>query len=290
MSLDNDPETIEETRARLARYGSVYSPESSDAAAPRKARKLRGRVLGIIAGSVVVAAIATGVTVALVQGAPNQWVGYPGSAYADDDDVLAADSMETVVANSDAMLAEYRDALTDEFGFTWTQVFDQTLEHDKNGYGGDSMLYFYDSGSWQGEVVLDDPAARQAVQDAFKRITTEYGGIEFSVWNDLLDGDEAGTVAELGGSTKQTQALWSFRNSTGLGAAGLYVSSQVYDRNIPVDDSFDGDYVFVKPSDSSTLLVTVFSSASALLAEADRDTYIEAIAPYGGKTKPNGSY
>ena len=60
----------------------------------------------------------------------------------------------------------------------------------------------------------------------------------------------------------------------------------MFDRNIPVDDSFNGDYMFTYDESSDTLYVTVYGYAGALLKEADRDAFEAALEPYHGDYEP----
>lgn len=287
---DEQPETVEETKARLARYAaSPYHPEPDDdatpyALAPAKGPRRSPRIALVVVAILALAGVGAGIFFAA--GATN-WSAYPGSADRDDADVLAGPSLEAVVADSEAMLKEYRDALTEKYGMTWTEVIPDSEVHDFNGYGGDSMLYSYSSSYWQGEVVVDDPGARQVIQDTFATVTGDHGGGDLVVWNDLLTDDTKYNKQAFGAAAKPDQAYWQLTNSVGDPLTGLYVASDVFDQNLPTDPSFSGANTFQAPEHDNSLVVTVDASARALLSEKDRAAYQKAIEPYAGKTRPS---
>ena len=214
-----------------------------------------------------------------------EWQEFPGISYIDPAEALDQPSYEQVVAQSEALLTDYRDSLTAEFGLVWSQTYDGYNGVESNGYGGDSMLYYYDTGSWQGQVKLDDSAARERVFEIFGELAAANGGDDVLLRNDIYADDDDEAKEQFGATELDAQALWSFFGDFPALADG-YLSSEVIDRNIPIDASFTGDYFFDYDESSDTFFVTVYGYAGGLLKEADRAAYEEALVPYNGDYEP----
>jgi hypothetical protein len=275
------------------------SPFAAPAPAPPTTRR-PASIVAIALGAVAVVAIG-GVTAynAFTGGSPSpyepagggdpeyseEWQTFPGVSYVDPTETLAQPSYEEVVAGTDELLTEYRDALTEEFGFAWSQRYETYTGLESNGYGGDSMLYYYDSGSWQGQVRLDDPAARERIFQIFSELSASNGGEGVLLRNDLYSDDAETSRAEFGAAELANQALWSYFDAF-PGLAGGYLSVDVMDRSIPVDDAFDGDYMFTYDESTDTLYVAINGFAGALLKEGDRAAFETALEPYHGDYEP----
>jgi hypothetical protein len=243
-------------------------------------------VLGLVI-AVVFAAVVVFILLA-TPGSPSaqEWRSYPAVAGADTAVVLERPSLETTERAADALLADYRTELTESLGLEWTQVREPFSTAMPNGYEGQSLLQFFTSAAWEGSVTLDDPAARQAVLDAFTRVSTAHGLTGLAVRNDLLPGDPS-AEREFGALERGQQALWSFTSWGGDALAGLTLSSEVIDRTIPTADDFDGDFGFTYAVAGETLYVTVEASAPMLLAEKDRAEFVDRLAPFEGRTPPS---
>ena len=163
-----------------------------------------------------------------------EWQEFPGVSYADPSETLAQPSYEEVVAGIDSLLTQYRDELTAEYGFTWSQEYEGYSDLAGNGYGGDSMLYYVDTGTWQGQVQLNDPGARQGALDVFSALTAANAGEGVLLRNDFYADDAELSLSEFGAEQLADQALWSFFDSFPT-LADAYLSSDVFDRNLPVD-------------------------------------------------------
>jgi hypothetical protein len=279
----SEPEALEETQHRLAGYG----PAAEDVAEQPVARS-QPVALYVILGVVLAAGI-MGAVLLFASSTPRaDWSTYPGSAFRDDAEVLAGDSLEETAANGDAFVEEYKTQLTDRLGLVWSDTAPREIDRDVNGYGGDSLLYTYDSGTWQGSVVLDDPGARAIAEFIFGRLSTEHGGDFLFTANDNYDRDgDPGTIAQFGAALKEDQALWQFYDS-GDEVTTLQMSSSIIDLTIPTDPTFTGGYQFtMDPDDPGTVLVTIRAYSYALLAEEDRAEYLELLSPFDGATKPD---
>lgn len=273
-----EPESLEETQRRLAGVGSM--PDEPETTAPTP----RGR-FGVLVGVAAVLALGgVGVAVALLVASPApDWTAYPGSDFRTVDEVLAADSLETIAAESDAFTEEYKNALTDEFGITWTERTPPAVNPDVNGYGGDSMLYSYSGGEWQGAVTMDDPAARERIYDLFEQLAYAHLATDVFTWNDYTS---VGKVDQYGAAEKADQVVWELIGS-GSDTHPVRFTSVLYDRSLPADPTFGGTtWIRIEEGDTNTFFVYLFAHSYALLAEADREAFIEAVEPYAGHTPP----
>nr|MDQ2698724.1 hypothetical protein [Actinomycetota bacterium] len=214
-----------------------------------------------------------------------EWETFPGVSWADPDDILRQPSYEDAVAETDRLLGEYRDQLSEEFGLVWTMQYESYTGLESNGYGGDSMLYYYDSGSWQGQARVDDPGARARILELFTELSAANGGDGVLLRNDLYSDDPETSLVEFGAAELDDQALWSFFDAFDS-LAGGYLSVDVLDRNLPVDDTFDGDWMFTFDESTNTLYVTLSGFIGALLKEGDRAEFEEALEPYHGDYEP----
>lgn len=214
-----------------------------------------------------------------------EWQKFPGVSWIDPNLTLDQASYEEVAAQTDVLITEYRDALTAEFGIVWSQTSESHEGLEGNGYGGDSMLYYYDPGTWEGQVRLDDPGARERMFDIFSELTAANGGSGALLRNEIYSDDPASAREQFGAEQLEDQALWSFFDSF-PDLAESYLWGDVIDRSIPVDDSFTGDYLFSYEDNSGTLYISVTGYTSALLKEGDRDAFEAALEPYHGDYEP----
>jgi hypothetical protein len=167
----------------------------------------------------------------------------------------------------------------------WALRYESYTGVESNGYGGDSMLHYYDSGDWQGQAKVDDPAARQRILDLFIELSAANGGEGVLLRNDLYSDDPDSSRVQFGAADLDDQALWSYFDSFPSIAYG-YLNVDVIDRTLPVDAGFDGDYMFTYDESTDTLYVTVNGFVGALLKDADRDAFETALEPYHGDYEP----
>jgi hypothetical protein len=218
----------------------------------------------------------------------DEWTTYPGNAYNDSDDVLAAPSMEKVVEQSRAFVEEYKTALTTEFGIDWDEKYEEYLEQGSNNYGGDSLLYDYNSPEWQGSVVLDDPGARERISDIFSDLAVKYGASDDWLSNELYDDDADASKSQFGAEYLRDQPLWTSYAVEAISDETSF-STRVFDTNLTRDPSFEGDIWFeLGEVPSGSLVVTISAASYALLADADRDEFIDRLGDYDEARKPAG--
>lgn len=315
----NDPESLEETYARLSPYGSRAGATTQqhhpvDSTSQRKsrprARRRPGMVLALVAGGVAIVTVAsiaiyglfsfagglaggdpasspfTAPTAVSGGSVQDKWTSYPGSAFEDSSVVLANPSKEKIVAESEAFLDEFRTTLTSTYGIAWTSSWDGLVEQGSNGYGGDSILYDFYSPEWEGTVVLDDPDAREGVRALLEKMVKEHGATDLLWSNEIYSDDPEASKKQFGAKKVAGQALWTFYANDAI-AQGMSVSSRVLDENLPVDDAFSGRSWFSSDSLApGTLHVKIQLSKYGLLAEADRSAFVEKLSDYDENAKP----
>lgn len=147
---------------------------------------------------------------------PSPWADYPGMQGIDPDLVLEERSLEEVQAEADELGAEIRQALTDEFGFTWVKENEGSLRYERNGYGGESLLQNWRSPTWITEQPIRDYTEKLKVMEVIDEILWDTG--EYYAMGALNDpsyssrSDEALT-ALYGSADPRTQVTWEWATS-----------------------------------------------------------------------------
>lgn len=215
------------------------------------------------------------------------WDTYPGSAYVDAKETLDGPSYEDFVGTSDEMLAEIRTALTAEFGFDWVERQPAETEVDQNGYGGDSMLFEYTAPVWQTTTTVRTFEEKSRVVELIRQVLLRYGIANLDMQNAPSSWREPGELTErYGGETLDTQALWDLHTYNAITGAGDFRTSIVdltldSAGTVAKDREFDVDY-----SDMAAEGIELHLDSYALLKEADRADYLEALKPYADLDKP----
>jgi len=215
------------------------------------------------------------------------WDTYPGSAYVDAKDTLDGLSYQEFADQSDTMLEEIRTALTDEFGFEWVERQPAEGELGNNGYGGESMLYSYDAPVWQTTTTVRTFEEKSRVVEIIRQVLLRYGIANLDMQNAPSSWREPGELTEqYGGETIETQALWDLHTYDTFTQTGSFQAS-IVDLDLDAagtvteDRQFDVDY-----SGMAAEGVELHLDAYALLKEADRADYLEALKPYADLDKP----
>ncbi|WP_228498510.1 hypothetical protein [Plantibacter sp. VKM Ac-2876] len=215
------------------------------------------------------------------------WDTYPGSAYVDAKETLDGPSYEDFVGTSDEMLAEIRTALTAEFGFDWVERQPAETEVDQNGYGGDSMLFEYTAPVWQTTTTVRTFEEKSRVVELIRQVLLRYGIANLDMQNAPSSWREPGELTErYGGETLDTQALWDLHTYNAITGAGDFRTSIVdltldSAGTVAKDREFDVDYY-----DMAAEGIELHLDSYALLKEADRADYLEALKPYADLDKP----
>lgn len=281
-------------RTRRRRSPTQGRSSTQRSSTPRTSTQRRGPARALVVVVTLVAMVAVAIVLTATAGThgkakvpiPEAWKHYPGTYYADSADVLAAPSKEAVIAEADAVISEYQQALTTQFGLAWSKEYDSYAELADNDYGGKSMLYTYWSPEWQGSAVIDDPAARKKAYDLFTGIVTGHGADDIWRVNDVYLDDSHESRERFGGTTLSTQLEWDFYGD-GAVAPLSSVSVRVLDLNVHRDPAFDGaDSFDLDAVPPGSLVVELSVSAHALLATSDRTEFKRRIATYNETAKP----
>ena len=284
-------ETLEQTQRRLGLSSAPVTNArtarqfSAQAVPTQKPINTRGalRTWAVVGGAVVLGIVGYNVVQALPEAGvvTDEWTDYPGSYFTTTDEVLNGDTLEQSMADGDAVVAQLQSELAD-YGFEWSVGTEGASYHSGNGYGGDSMLYSYASDILVGSATLNDPDAREDIIATFNRVMSARPDTTVVFSNDEIDGEDA--VYFFGSENREQQALWSAWTYT-ESFTGLAVDIDVYDSTVPTEEDFGSTY-WVEEDATGTLFIRLRTSASYLLSEGDRDSFIDAVAPYEDETKP----
>ncbi|MEO8528258.1 MAG: hypothetical protein ABI435_04205 [Pseudolysinimonas sp.] len=200
----------------------------------------RGRALGSIAVAIVLlvnvgtigAASAIGhhpvpgaVAGATVDPEAQHWAAYPGIKDQSENEILARTSLEDAVAAGDELMAAIRARLTRDFGFAWVAGVASNTRHERNGYGGESMLVQYRSGTWATTVPITDYNLKREVMNTIDEVLQDYGFWGAVAFNEPSSGFDPAYIARLYGSTDpRTQPLWSWYSNNDPGPINFYAS------------------------------------------------------------------
>ncbi|MBT2484144.1 MULTISPECIES: hypothetical protein [unclassified Microbacterium] len=256
----------------------------------------RGRMLGAIA--LVVALLFNVATVggmsALQTSASGSYEGrksdeqkhaeaYPAIKDTDPQQTLSQQSLEEVRAQADELFADIRTRLTEEFGYTWTQVRDEDLRPERNGYGGESMLAEYTSAGWATNEPIQDYARKLEVMDVIDEVVLEHGLWNLYAFNDpAISGMDPAVIAKLYGSDDpRTQNTWEYYTENYPDPLRFYAN--IYDLSNDPDGGFRTareaqNARTGEPLEGLQLVVI----ASGVLSEADRAEFEEKLKDYPG--------
>ena len=255
----------------------------------------RGRMLGTVALAIsLVLNVATvGAMSAVQTSASGNYEGmkseeqkheeaYPGIKDTDPQQVLSQASLEEVRAAADALLADIRDRLTREFGYTWAPSGDEDLRPERNGYGGESMLVELTSASWSTNEPVQDYDRKLEVMAAIDDVVVEHGLWNLYSFNEPSSGVDASMIAKLYGSDDpRTQHTWEYYTENYPEPLRFYAN--VYD----LSNDSTGDFLKTREAQNARtgeplegLQIVVF--ASALLSEADRAEFEKKLEEYPG--------
>ena len=208
---------------------------------------------------------------------------YPAIKGTDPQQTLAQQSLDEVRAQSETLFAEIRARLTEEFGFTWTQVGDEDLRPERNGYGGESMLVEFTSAAWATEQPLQDYDRKREVMSVIDDVVVRSGLWELYSFNDpAVSGIDPSMIAKLYGSDDpRTQHTWEYYTENYPDPLRFYAN--VYD----LSNDADGGFLAAREAQSARTgepleglqLVVI---ASGVLSEDDRAEFEERLQDYPG--------
>ena len=207
---------------------------------------------------------------------------YPGIKGTSNADILAQPSLEEIRASSDAALADMRDRLSAEFGYTWTQAGDEDLRPERNGYGGESMLVQYTSAKWGTNEPIHDHDRKLAVMDVIDEVLTEHGMWGIISLNDETSGlDESMREKLYGSADPRTQDTWEWYSDDYPDPRRFYAT--IYDTSH--DET--GEFTASREAQSARTGepvegLQIMFLAPELLSEADRAEFEQKLEEYPG--------
>ncbi|PRA81270.1 DUF4064 domain-containing protein [Microbacterium sp. MYb66] len=256
----------------------------------------RGRMLGAIA--LVVAILFNVATVggmsALQTSASGNYEGtktaaqrhaeaYPGIKGTDPQQTLSQQSLEEVRAQSESLFADIRTRLTEEFGYTWTQVGDEDLRPERNGYGGESMLVELTSTTWATNEPIQDYDRKLQVMAVISEVVVEHGLWDLYAFNDpSISGIDPAMITKLYGSDDpRTQTTWEYYTENYPDPLRFYAN--IYD----LSNDPDGGFLAAREAQNARTgepleglqLVVI---ASGVLSDADREEFEQKLQEYPG--------
>ena len=209
-----------------------------------------------------------------------RWAEYPGVEDFTAEEILAQPSLETERAATESLFADIRDTLSDEFGYTWTQVADEQLRPERNGHGGESMLVDAQFGAWRTNEPIHDLTRKREVYDAIDGVLAEHG------MPGLLPLNEAGgTVPDTslenmyGSADPEEQAVWEWATWSWASPSQYYAVITDLSRDESGSFRAAAEAQRTDPGDPLEGL-TLQSRSRPLLAEADIDAFTERMSEY----------
>lgn len=207
---------------------------------------------------------------------------YPGIKDIDPQEALDQQSVEEVRAAAADLFADVRDQVTAQFGYQWVQVGDEDLRPERNGYGGESMLYEFATEGWATTEPIHDYATKVAIMDLIDQIVVDHGMYGLYAFNDPSESSiDPSVMTKLYGSDDpHTQHTWESYTENYPDPMRFY--ADIYDL-ANGDDSFrstrDAQNARTGEPLEGLQLVVI---ASAVLQEADREAFEKKLEEYPG--------
>jgi len=208
---------------------------------------------------------------------------YPGIKGTPAQQTLSQQSLEEVRAASDALFADIRTRLSDEFGYTWTPVGDEDLRPERNGYGGESMLVEFTSVAWATNEPIHDYRRKLEVMAVINEVVAQHGLWDLYSFNDPAgSGIDSAMITKLYGSDDpRTQTTWEYYTENYPDPLRFYAN--IYD----LSNDHDGGFRAAREAQNARTgepleglqLVVI---ASEVLSDADRAEFQEKLQEYPG--------
>ncbi|MGM1018366.1 MAG: hypothetical protein ACQEW8_12595 [Actinomycetota bacterium] len=207
---------------------------------------------------------------------------FPGMKDVSSEQVLAQSSLEEIRDSSDAMLADIRDALSAEFGYTWSEGSDEALRPERNGYGGESMLVQYTSTTWATNEPIQDYDRKLAVMDVIDRVIAEHGMWGIISLNDASSGLDPGMLEQLYGTDDpRTQPTWEWYSDDFPEPRRFYAT--IHDTsNDPTGEFLESREAQSARTGEPVEGLKILVIAPELLSEDDRDEFERLLPEYPG--------
>ncbi|MEO7348761.1 MAG: hypothetical protein ABIW32_02700 [Terrimesophilobacter sp.] len=213
---------------------------------------------------------------------PSPWSEYPGVPQTSPDQVVKNETVEELSPRVDKAMAEVRDAITAEFGFTWTPKGKDVVEYETNRFHGTSLLNTYDSVNWQTSETLrtveDKERAVKIVSDVMER--NGFGTPQ------LQNVPGPGAVYEFGGYTLQDQGRWVVLGQppeVSRGSLQFVILDLSHDRTQVLADASSSA---VESLGWEPEYLSISYHGDFMLKESDRAEFARRAATYAGHILP----
>lgn len=207
---------------------------------------------------------------------------YPGIKGVSPADILAQPSLEEIRAQSEAALAEIRRRLSDRYGYTWTEVGQENLRPERNGYGGESMLVQYVSVPWMTNEPIQDYDRKLAVMGVIEDVLVERGMYGMYAFNDPASTLDDTILQKFYGTTDpRTQHTWEWYTDDYPDPLRFY--AVMFDlSNDPAGELRTEREAEAASSGAPLEGLQIYFLAPEVLSEADAEEFAQRMQEYPG--------
>jgi hypothetical protein len=215
------------------------------------------------------------------------WRDYPGVAGVDPQEILAGPTPEEGFAAGQAMVAEIKAALSEEFRLDWAPADAQARSNPYHGptqnyYGGESLLTNVNGPESQSTSVPQAWTDKQRAISLIGEISGRYG---FGA--PTIDGTQSWPAEDrlrnLGGLTPDSQVIVS---GVALGQAGQWLTFRFQDLSKDTGGTFEEK---LRPPEGSAWQMNTVAlgyGANGLLPAENRKEFEARLGPFRGLTPP----
>lgn len=208
------------------------------------------------------------------------WAAYPGIRGWSSSEILARPSLEEVQREADRMLAAVRARLARDFGVEWVRGLPGYLRHERNGYGGESMLVEFGSGNWATTTPVTDYATKIAMMTAIEDVLVGEDFWGMFAFNEPSSGfDDAYLERLYGGTDPRTQPEWEWYTDNSPGPIRFYamITDLTHDDSGAFRRAREARVAgTAEPVEGLRIMVIV----PELLSEDDVEEFLERMADY----------
>ncbi|MEO5993318.1 MAG: hypothetical protein ABIP92_07220 [Arthrobacter sp.] len=215
------------------------------------------------------------------------WREYPGVAGVDSRQILAGPTPQEGFDAGQAMVAEIRAALSEEFQLEWSPAGDEAggspfQRPTENNYGGQSLLTNVNGPESQSTTVPQAWEEKQRAIGIIGEVSGRYGYGTPTI--DALEGWSAeDRTRDLGGLTPEEQVIVS---GVALGRAGQWLSFRFQDLSKDTSGTFKERLQQPEGSPWQLNTLALGYGANGLLAAEDRAEFESRLEPFRGLTPP----
>ena len=237
----------------------------------------------IFAVVTAVACTAGGIGLARAFSEPTEpWSKFPGVPQVSTDQILKNETVDQLSPRVNQTMTEVREAITQEFGFTWTAKGEDAVGYESNRFRGTSLLNTYDSVNWQTSQTLRTESAKQKAVKTVSAILAKNG---FGT-PELQNGTGPDALQDFGGFTLKDQGRWVLAGQppeVSLGSLEFTILDLSHDRT--------GLLAQMSSSDVATLgwepeYLSIAFHGDFMLKQSDRAEFERRAAIYSGHIQP----